>query len=443
LAVGKHPVHGPGLALLGILIITSTIGFEHRLPVLSLGINLQIPDILLLGLLGWVAVQWLFVPGFRLVRTRLDLPMLIFYTVTLLSTLIAIVESSVDVNLAIQGFRVFSYYLTFFVVTNLVRDSRQLNSLLNGILLLGVVVAVTMIAQYLLGGSVQLLQGSADPLTEGGAFGGVRRIIPPGFSVLLVSFGTSLCILVLEKFNRAGVLRYPQCALMGIAFVMTFLRSFWAAFIVVLLLAAYFVRGVDWRRLIGWGVMAGFSLVLVLLVVFAAPDSGLSRLVEASWARLSTVNAGAFTGGDANYNYRRLENQYAFSAIAAKPLLGRGLGATYRPLDPRLDVLDGQHIEDHSDFIHNSHLKILVQSGLLGYASFIWLSVAFLLRGLRNWRKVPSDQMRAVVLGFCLVYLVALIAAGANSVFTQWAWVPVLGIMMGMNEVILREVRPA
>ena len=112
-------------------------------------------------------------------------------------------------------------------------------------------------------------------------------------------------------------------------------------------------------------------------------------------------------------------------------------------MDPRLDHIDGNHIEDHSTFIHNSHLKILVQSGLLGYLSFTWLSVAFLLRGLRNWRKVSSERMRAVVLGFSLAYVLVLIAAGANSVFTYWGWVPLLGIMMGINEVTLRQVRPA
>ena len=411
-----------------------------RLPAFSLGITLEFPDVLLVASLGWIAVKWLFVPGFRLVRTPLDLPMVIFCIVTLFSTLIAIVQGSVDINLAIQGIRVFSYYLTFFVVTNLVKEARQLNFLLNGIVVLALVVAVAMIAQYLLGGSVQLLQGSVDPLR---GFGGVTRMVPPGHSVLVVSLVTSLCILVLERFKPLGVLRYLQCGLIGIAFIMTFLRSFWAAFIVVLFPAVFLVKTVEWRRLIGWGVMAGFPMVLVLLVVFAAPESGLSRLVEASWARLSSVNTRAFTGGDPNYNYRRLENQYAFGAIAAKPLLGRGLGARYRPLDPRLDHIDGNHIEDHSTFIHNSHLKILVQSGLLGYLSFTWLSVAFLLRGLRNWRKVSSERMRAVVLGFSLAYVLVLIAAGANSVFTYWGWVPLLGIMMGINEVTLRQVRPA
>jgi hypothetical protein len=49
--------------------------------------------------------------------------------------------------------------------------------------------------------------------------------------------------------------------------------------------------------------------------------------------------------------------------------------------------------------------------------------------------------MRGVMLGFTSVYLAAMIAAVANSTFTQWRWTPVIGIIMGINEVILRESR--
>src|SRR6476469_9817715 len=85
---------GSEIALLGILIATASIGLEDRLPVLSVGITLQMPDILLLGLLGCVAVRRLAVPGFRIVRTPLDLPLFVFFGVTLFSTLVAIVQSS-------------------------------------------------------------------------------------------------------------------------------------------------------------------------------------------------------------------------------------------------------------------------------------------------------------------------------------------------------------
>jgi hypothetical protein len=117
-------------------------------------------------------------------------------------------------------------------------------------------------------------------------------------------------------------------------------------------------------------------------------------------------------------------------------LIGLGLGARYRPYDPRLD-LPGVGW-DARGFIHNGHFWIMIKSGLLGYLFFIWLSFAFLLRGFRYWRCISNPQLRGIVLGFTLTYLGILISAVVNSTFGQWHWTPVIGIMMGTREVALR-----
>ena len=134
-----------------------------------------------------------------------------------------------------------------------------------------------------------------------------------------------------------------------------------------------------------------------------------------------------------------IENGYAISTIAANPWIGLGMGFTYRPWDRRLDILGNPF--DFRKFIHNGHLWILLQSGLLGYLAFMWLSLTFLMRGFKYWRSIADHRMRAVVLGFSLVYLAVLIAAVVNSTFMQWRWTPVIGIMMGINAVILMKFR--
>ncbi|MBL0344289.1 hypothetical protein [Candidatus Villigracilis affinis] len=149
----------PEVALLGILVTTSSIVFEDYLPVVSVGISLHIPDILLLGLLGLIAVRWMIESQFKLVRTPLDGWLFAFYGVMLLSALIAVLQSSVEVEPARRAIRVVSYYLSFFVVTNLIREYRQLKLLLNGLLGLAILVAAAMFGQFLLGDSVQILRG--------------------------------------------------------------------------------------------------------------------------------------------------------------------------------------------------------------------------------------------------------------------------------------------
>jgi O-antigen ligase len=437
-------IRRPEIGLLGILIATASIVFEERLPVLSAGsISLHIPDLLLLGLLGLIPGRWLFVREFRIVRTPLDLPLLIFYGVTLLSTFIGILQSSVEIKEALKATRLLSYYLTFFVVTNLVRETRQLTFLLNGLFLLATFVAAAMGVQFFLGDSLQLLPGYAsDLITQGTVFEGITRIIPPGVSIVLVSFVTILCTLTLEKLRPLGLLKFLQCSLLGCALLVTFLRSYWAVLIMIIILLVYLVRGTERRRLIGLAMVVIFLASMILLVVFSSTNSRVSRLVGASMDRFNTLGgSGTYKGEDDSVDWRMVENEYAFSKIPSHPLMGLGMSAIYRPWDPRLDhfTADGSEV-DFRNFIHNGHLLILLQSGLFGYISLMWLSLAFLIRGLRYWRKVVDDRMRGVVLGFTLAYLAILIAAWVNSTFMQWYWIPVIGIIMGINELILRKV---
>ena len=115
------------------------------------------------------------------------------------------------------------------------------------------------------------------------------------------------------------------------------------------------------------------------------------------------------------------------------------MGFTYRPWDRRIDT--PRDVTDFRKHIHNGHLWILLQSGLLGYLSLIWLSVIFLFRGFKYWRNISNAHFRGIVLGFTLAYLAIVIAATVNSTFTQWRWTPVIGLMMGINEVILMKFK--
>ena len=113
------------------------------------------------------------------------------------------------------------------------------------------------------------------------------------------------------------------------------------------------------------------------------------------------------------------------------------MDAVYRPFDNRLD----SRSTILTDFIHNGHLKIMLNSGLIGYFSLMLLSFVFLMRGLKDWRNITDGRYRGIVLGFTLAYTAIMIAAIVNSTFTQWRWTPVIGIMMGINEIIFLKYK--
>ena len=430
----------PEIGLLGILIATSSIIYEDQLPRLSVGVSFHVSDILLLGLLGIIALRWLVEPKFKIIRTPLDWALLVFLIIPVLSTFIALYQGPVEIELARRSLRVFSYYLTFFIVTNLVRERHQLDFLLRGIYILATIVALAIVLQFILGSSVQILSGRVETLaTQDTMYEDITRVLPPGWSVILVSFIVILCMLILEKTASLIWLKFIQVSIFGMALIFTFLRSYWAVLLMVFLLMLYLFKGEYRKRLIKVGGVAIFLAIIALSVISINPDSRATRLIAASLVRFNTIfDDETFQGQDSSLNWRRVENEYAISAIKSNLWLGLGLGFTYRPWDPRIDRPDPSGLlYDFRRHIHNGHLWVLLQSGLLGYLSLIWLSLLFLLRGFKNWRRVSDYRLKSVVLGFSLAYLAIFVAAVTNSSFTQWRWTPLLGIMMGVNEIIL------
>lgn len=429
----------PEIGLLGFLALTSSIIDEASNPAISIGFGtLYMTDVILFSLLGLIVLRWLVEPDFEFVRTPLDLPLMAFYGVALLSTFIAILKSSVSFSQSLGEVRTITNYLVFFAVTNLVREERQLRFLLKGLFLLATVVAAAMVVQFLLGGSVAILPGRVETLrTEGQAYGEVTRMIPPGISMIMPVFITSTVILVLGKFRLSNILKdYLQWGLLGLALLLTFFRSYWVSTSFALLLLAYLVKGQNRHRLVRLVLVVMLLVLIIVLSAWGNPDSRVTKLASASIARLASLgNSKTFLDPRSSLRWRDFEYRYALPHLISRPLIGLGLGVRYRPLLPGYD----HEQYDGRDFIHNGHLWILMKTGLLGYLCLMWLSVKFLRQGLNFWRyHIPSSEMTACVLGgFTLTYLGVLVIAIVEPTLMYWYWTPMIGMMMGVNEIIM------
>ena len=423
----------PEFALIAILVLTSTIVYESQLPLLSFGAgSFHISDAILLVLLGLIILRAVYEPGFDIRRTPLDFPLLAFYGSIVLSTALAMLHSNLDFNLALRGLRPITYYLVFFIVTNLIREEHQLMFLIHGLFLLGTVVAGAMLAQYLVGTSLALIPGRVETLSINYvSYEGITRILPPGQSLILLGFIALTMALGMEDLRIQSFYRLLQSGLMGIAVLLTFNRNFWTtallAFTLFLLLVNERVRlRITLRAIAALCVgMAG------LLVILQEPKSQTANVVNASIDRLNSVLPGQLSE-DVGLQWREREYEYALPQIYAHPLLGLGAGAEYRPFDSDLDWegFQGQA------YIHNGHMWIILQAGLLGYGWLLLLSILFIVRGLTHWRRAPNYFLGGIVLGFTLTYLGLMISNLVSPIFAQWQWTPVLGLLMGTCESI-------
>lgn len=425
-------VRRPEIALLGILAATSSVIYENSLPLLPIGVgSLHVTDIVLLGSFGLIFVRALAEPKFSLVRTPLDLPVLGFFALAALSTIVGVYQGSVAFVPAFRELRVVTYYLTFFMVTNLVRDRVQVRFFIDGLLMLAALVAAVMIAQFALGDSIRLLPGRVETLeTQGASYEGITRVLPPGQSLMLVGFITLAAMLALNEHRAGRPVRFLQWGLLALGLAITFNRSYWAGAGLALLLIVWLGRQRDRLRVVALAVAGTFVLSVIVLVITLGPEQRASRLLEASWDRLSTLGNGDILE-DQSLQGRYVEYEFALPQVTSNLVLGLGMGANYRPFVDGVDwaMFDGR------GYIHNGHLWIMLKAGFASYLLLACMSILFLYRGFKYWRRLDTGQARAATLGFTLAYLAVLIACITSPMLVEWFWTPVIGMMAGLNEV--------
>ncbi len=438
-------IQHPEIGILGILALYSTVLSAGNDPHISAGPgNVYLSDLLLLSLFGLILVKALADPSFRLVRTPLDLPYIGFVGAGLAATGLAILRSSLTIRQSLGEVRIFAGYLGFFLVTNSIRNMRQVRNLLKGLLLMATVVAALMAAQTIFGVSTRLFAGRIETLATGReVYAGITRALPPGQSLILAGFIILSAIWAGEGRQSIHAIQFLQACILGFGVLLTYNRSFWLGAALALALMLILVGHTERKRIALGAIVVVLTGSLLLAPTLLEPESKIGHYFQAASDRFSTLlHPGTIQEESLQDRYR--EMQYALPQITPPPLLGIGLGAFYRPWDSRIDWL-GQGPNtgfDGRGYIHNAHLWLLVKIGLLGYLCFLLLSGVAVARGLRLWNTLGDRTMQGVVLGVSLAYICVLVGSIVNPMLMQRYWTPVIGVILGLNEVIFRLNAP-
>lgn len=429
----------PEIALLSILILTSTIIDVNSLPSIPIGFgHLLITDFLLFIPIGLIIFRSLAKLGFTFIHTPLDNPLLVFYITAILSTLIAIfISSTVTFNQSLGEIRDVSFYLTFFIVTNMIRDKQHFKRLWTGINLITFFVALAMIAQYSLGSAVPILPGRVETfgMARDSSYE-VTRVLPPGQSLVLVLFISQLVLLIINRTRIGFIGKIIQIFILGLAVLLTFNRSFWVATALAMFLVIVLISIREKAKFLRIALFVSFfGAILVVPVSFILRDQ-VAGLINSATGRLVTIFNPDILN-ESSIKFREVENIYAIPQIASHPLIGMGLGAVYRPIDSRIDFGYNPSWNIRT-YIHNGHLWLLLKTGLIGYISLMWLFYRFISRGFLNWRQISDPLYKSIMLSFFATIIGVLIATIVNPILNSTYWTPLIGIMMGMNEVILK-----
>jgi hypothetical protein len=428
--------HTNELLVLAFLVLSSTTleQFNVALPT-GLG-TIYVTDILLWGSLGRLSLRALARPRATIVRTPLDVPLVMFCGVAMLSTCMSILQDTSTLKESLGPIRAVANYLVYFLVTHTIREDRQLKTLWTGMLLLGLLTAIAMCAQYVVGDSTTLLAGRVEVLdTEGTTFRGVTRMIPPGESLVFLCFIVAMVSAALERLSLVTGLRLLQWGVLAAGMVLTFKRHLFVAVALLFMMLVYVGRARDRARIVVLAaVVAAVTIATTLTLVAASPGSRWVGLSSAILYRVSTlVDGNTYDDPHSSLRWRDFEYRYALPQVISNPLIGVGLATTYRPFVAGRDWLpDG----DYRRFVHNGHIALILRSGLVGYFCFMWLSATFVLRGLKYWRVVPAAGYQPLVLGLALAHIGVMVGSIVSPIVMNAGWTAVLGVAFATNESI-------
>lgn len=439
-------VKRPELIILIVFYYTSSFVDEKDIMIIDLGIRLYISDLVILAGFGIIALRWIVEEAYNLIFTPLDLPMIGFLGLALVTTVYGIHRGTTDLDWALSEIRILIYLIVFFLVTNLVRTEKQLRFLINAYFMLTLIVAIGMIVQFVMGQDVAFLPGRVEALvTNGAVMDDVTRIVSPGESLLLTGFVTIFMMMVVGGVTLSNPVRILQWFLSTLGVIMTFNRNFWIGGTIALIVSLLFITQQDRMRFIK--VVAGILVVIVaaLLVILASPESRARNLVFATLGRaFSLTEEENYESEESTFKWREFEYYYIVETIKAHPITGVGLGAAYRPflqdVDPSPD--DGVYMEDYTGlrrYNHNAHTWLMGKTGIPCYLLFVVTTVMSVGRSLYYFKRIEDKQFRGIVLGFALTQVGISVSAIVNSIYMQWYWIPVIGMMMGVNEIIIRN----
>jgi hypothetical protein len=434
----------PEIVFLSMIVVFSTIFDVNIVPLIPIGVgSLNLFDAALLLFAALIIIRSFIEPDFKFVYSPLTLPLIAFYFFAALSTLIAILQSTLATTPAFREMRYITYYLMVLVIVNLIREKRQVDLLIRGFFILATFVAVAMIIQYVIGSSFVFIYGRVETLTrDGQSVSGVARLIPSGRYLILVAFITMTMWLVLEPSRMLKLFPVLQWISLTVAVILTFNRNFWISALLVFVIFGVLTDRQVRANLLKWSIVMIAMLSIIPVLAFFAPDSEGALLLKSTFDRMISVfSADTYDAYDSNLAasslaFRSIEDNYALPYLTPPSLLGIGMGAQYRPFDPALDweQFDGRA------YIHNAHLWVIIKAGLVSYIFLIVAIIICVKRGLKYYRYLDDPRMKAIVLGFSLSLIGILTSAIVDPILTDLAWTPVFGVMIGITEVIYRDL---
>ena len=314
-------------------------------------------------------------------KTPLNRPILAYVAATAIATLVGYMTGTVaGYGGAFYVLKYIEYFVVYYMVVNNLVDRRQAWRLVTAAFLTAVIVSLIGLTQIPSGQRVSApFEGKeGEPNTFG------------GYLLLLIAMAGGIALETARLKTR--VIYLGLAGLMSVPFMFTLSRtSYVGAIPAVAAMAVLSSR----RRLMIGGLVA--MLVASPLVMTFLPDSVMKRVFYTFEPERGqpTVRVGA-VGLDPSTSARLISVKQAFEGFTNRPILGYGVTGFA--------------------FMDQQFARTLVETGIVGLATFLALIWALLKAGVTSYRTLTVPEERGLALGF-VAGTVGLLghALGANT----------------------------
>jgi len=340
-------------------------------------ITFRMDDLLLaIIVMTWLARAALYkeLAVFRL--TPLHTPIALFMAASLVATLLGMVSGNVSVASGLFfNLKVFEYFIIFFMVVNNVKEEKEIKTFVILILLVALFVNFYALYQVPSGERVSApFERYGEPNTLG------------GYLVVIISL--TLALFLLRSFGQRTNLLIPLLVLSGASVMFTQSRGSWIGLIVMsfpfMLLSPkriFFITG---------------AIFLLLALPYIAPQSTKERFTGTFRPDPGFEQTERFMGQglDPSASERLTSYKKGFEKWKKRPILGYGVTG--------------------AGFIDGQFLRVMVETGIIGLALFLFLLWRMALFLWDTYRSVDDPFFKALYLGM-LAALAGLVGHGISA----------------------------
>jgi len=363
-------------------------------------------------------------------KTKLELPLILFTLVLVLSLFISETK-----RVSLNDFIIFfSYILIFFFIINNLNQEADFNSFIHLFFIISSLVSIYTIMQYY--GFDPYLSDLHSLTSTIGQKNWISNYLAMIFPVAFFYF-------LLEKEKKNKLIFYLLLTIYYITLMICQSRGIWISISLTVILAIYIIIKFKLLKIFQenkrWSILLLITF-LVITIIYSTDNPLNKSAITVPQRAIST-----FDEQDPSINTRLLIWRTTLEMIKDKPVLGSGIGtfkmnylnyqAEFLKNNPYYMQYSGKAGETH-----NEYLQMWSEIGIIGLGIFIGIILMFYSLIIDYLKKNDSDKDKIIVFGLVLGVTCFLI----HCLFTFPLHVPALGVtffaLLGLTVLYTRKI---